>query len=367
MKKKIQICGVVAIACLWLGLSAFAWLKSPREISDTERRKLSQFPAVTTQNVFSGKFMTAFEDYTLDQFPLRDTFRQIKALFHYNVLRQGDNNDIYIAQGYAAQLEYPFREDSADYAIGKFNEIYETYLKDSGSKITFAVVPDKGYYLAERNGYPAMDYEAMFTSLEEGLPWATFVDLTKDLSAEDYYRTDTHWRQEKLMDVAKRLCAALGTMEPMEGDFTPVAMEKPFYGVYYGQAALPMEPETLYVMESDWLKDCTVTNFETGAVTTVYDMEKVEGKDLYEVFLSCSVSLLQIDNPHGSSDRELIVFRDSFGSSILPLIIKDYKTVTVVDTRYLPGATVGRFVEFHGQDVLFLYSTLVLNNSTTLK
>ena len=367
MKKKIQIVGVVAIACLWLGLSAFAWLKTPREMSDSERRKLAQFPAISAQNVFSGKFMTAFEDYTLDQFPMRDTFRQIKALFHYNVLRQGDNNDIYIADGYAAQLDYPFREASADYAIGKFNEIYATYLKDSGSKILFAVVPDKGYYLAESNGYPAMDYGAIFTALEEGLPWATFVDLTEDLGAEDYYRTDTHWRQERLLDVAQTLCEALGTAEPVESEFTPVAVEKPFYGVYYGQAALPLEPETLYVMESGWLKDCTVTNFETGAVTSVYDMEKVESKDLYEVFLSGSVSLLQIDNPHASSDRELIVFRDSFGSSIIPLLIKDYKTVTVVDTRYLPGASVGRFVEFHGQDVLFLYSTLVLNNSTTLK
>ena len=367
MKKKIQIVGVVAIAFLWLGLSAFAWLKSPKEMSDTERRKLSQFPAITTQSVLDGKFMTAFEDYTLDQFPLRDTFRQIKALFHYNVLQQGDNNDIYIAQGYAAQLDYPFRTESADYAVGKFNEIYETYLRDSGSKITFAVVPDKGYYLAQSNGYPAMDYGAMFASLKAGMPWATFVDLTEDLGAEDYYRTDTHWRQEKLLDVAQTLCGALGAAEPLANEFTPVAVEKPFYGVYYGQAALPMEPETLYVMESDWLKDCTVTNFETGAVTQVYDMEKLEGKDLYEVFLSGSVSLLQIDNPHAASDRELIVFRDSFGSSIVPLLIKDYKTVTVVDTRYLPGVSVGRFVDFHGQDVLFLYSTLVLNNSTTLK
>ena len=163
------------------------------------------------------------------------------------------------------------------------------------------------------------------------------------------------------------LFKALGTAEPVESEFTPVAVEKPFYGVYYGQAALPLEPETLYVMESGWLKDCTVTNFETGAVTSVYDMEKVESKDLYEVFLSGSVSLLQIDNPHASSDRELIVFRDSFGSSIIPLLIKDYKTVTVVDTRYLPGASVGRFVEFHGQDVLFLYSTLVLNNSQQIR
>jgi hypothetical protein len=41
--------------------------------------------------------------------------------------------------------------------------------------------------------------------------------------------------------------------------------------------------------------------------------------------------------------------------------------VTVVDVRYVASAMLPRFIDFHGQDVLFLYSTLVLNNSVMLK
>ena len=85
------------------------------------------------------------------------------------------------------------------------------------------------------------------------------------------------------------------------------------------------------------------------------------------MFLSGSVSLLRIENPNATTDRELIVFRDSFGSSVVPLLTRGYKTVTVVDIRYLSSAMLNRFIDFHGQDVLFLYSTLVLNNSNQLQ
>jgi hypothetical protein len=142
---------------------------------------------------------------------------------------------------------------------------------------------------------------------------------------------------------------------------------RPFYGVYYGQAALPMAPDELVWMESELLKDCRVYNYETGKYGSVYDSGKLEGNDLYETFLSGPVSLLTIENPHAETDRELIIFRDSFGSSIAPLLVQGYKTVTLVDVRYISSAMLDRFIDFHGQDVLFLYSTLVLNNSNQMQ
>ena len=366
-RKKIRAIGAAVLAALWLGLTGFAWFGPAKESSEAERRPLAQMPAFSGTAVLDGKFMSEFEDYSLDQFPLRDTFRQMKSLFHYNILRQRDNNGIYVVKGVAAKQEYPLNEGSVDYAVGKFQRVYDKYLKDTGSKIAFVTVPDKSYYLAERNGYLAMDYEAMFTRLREGMPWAEFVDVTDCLKAEDYYRTDTHWRQEKLLPAAEKICQALGVTGPKAEDYTQAAVERPFYGVYYGQAALPMEPETIYYLTSALLDGCSVYNHETGKTTGVYDREKLEGKDLYELFLSGPQSLLTVTNPNAGTDRELIVFRDSFGSSIVPLLLQDYKTVTLVDIRYLSSELLSRFVDFHGQDVLFLYSTLVLNNSNTIK
>ena len=367
MNKKIRTFGVVAIVIIWAALVAFSWFGPKTEISEAERRPLAQLPEITLESLLNGKFMSEFEDYSLDQFPLRDSFRQIKSLFHYYVLGQKDNNDIYIADGFAVKQEYPYNPESVAHALDRFGYLYEKYLKASGSDIFMTIVPDKGYYLGQQSGHLTMDYEAMFDAFAENMTWAEFVDITGSLDGADYYRTDTHWRQENLLDAAGKLCEVLGVTAPKGEDYTATALERPFYGVYYGQAALPMEPETMYVLESEMLNQCRVYDYESGKYTDVYNLEKLTSRDLYDVFLSGSRSLLTIENPNASSDRELIIFRDSFGSSIAPLLLQDYAKVTLVDIRYIQIDVLDRFLEFKGQDVLFLYSTLVLNNSSTIK
>ena len=359
--------GFAILAALWAALVLGAWFGPVKDISDSERRKLAQMPEVTVDSILGGKFMTAFEDFTLDQFPLRDSFRTLKALVHYNVLQQGDNNDIYVADGFAAKLEYPLNKTSVEGALAKFSHIYEQYLAGTDCKTYVSIVPDKGLYLAQPNGYPAMDYQKLFATVASGMDWAELVDISGLLETADYYRTDTHWRQENLTDVAQHLCEAMGTGFFEKAELTQKEVERPFYGVYYGQAALPMKPETMYYLENDLLAGCTVYNFETGKTTSVYDMEKLQSRDLYDVYLSGASALLQITNPAAATDRELVVFRDSFGSSLIPLLVKDYAAVTVVDTRYIAPDLLRHYLTFADQDVLFLYSTLILNNSGALK
>ena len=365
--KKIRYIGFGVLFGLWAALVLGSWFGPSKESSEAERRPLAQLPEITGKALLSGDFMEDFEDYSLDQFPLRDTFRQIKSLFHDHALNQSDNNGIYIADGFAVKQEYPLSQASLNHALERFEHIYDKYLKNSGSRVVASVVPDKGYYLAEASGHLAMDYEALFAAVEDGMPWAEFVDITDCLKGSDYYRTDTHWRQEYLAEAAEKLCEALEAAAFESGELTPEKVERPFYGVYYGQAALPMDAEDMYILKNSLLENCTVYDHETGATGSIYDMSKLESRDLYDVYLSGARALLTIENPEGIEGRELIVFRDSFGSSMVPLLLKDYRTVTVVDIRYIASDLLDSFVDYHGQDVLFLYSTLVLNSSSSLK
>ena len=363
--KRTRQYGIFLAAAVWLCLAVLSWVYPARAESLTERRALAQKPGLTLGSVLDGSFMAKFETGAQDQFPFREGFRTVKAAASYGLFRQGDNNGIYLSQGHAAKLEYPYQESAGDRAVQLFRTVYETYFAGKGGKAVFAVVPDKGYYLAFPGGYPAMDYDALFAKMKDQ-DWAEYVDLTGSLEGSDYYRTDTHWRQERLPDTAALLCQAMGAEVPRERDFRAVALEEPFYGVYYGQAALPMEPDTLYVLESDLLEDCRVYDHETGTVTGVYNRD-TGSRDLYDVFLSGAKALLTIENPRASTDRELILFRDSFGSSLAPLLVQGYAKVTLVDIRYVNPGLLGEFLEFDGQDVLFLYSTLVLNNSAAIK
>ena len=359
MKRTISL---ILVLALWGGLAAFAWLKPAGEFSDAERRPLEQFPEISGENLTSGSFMTDFADYAVDQFPLRDAFRTLNAYLTYGLLGKTDNNGIYLHDGFAAKMEYPLNEVSVNNAIQRFTELHKQYLR--GCRVRFALVPDKGCYLAQEAGALSMDYDALYAQMAESLPWADFIDLREYLTIDDYYRTDTHWRQERLLPAARAIAEKLGVTVP---EFTQVQIDRPFYGVYYGQAALPMEPDTMYYLTNEALEACTVTIHNTGATAQVLDKSKLESRDLYDVFLSGSESVLEITNPAGRRGKELIVFRDSFGSSMVPLLVNDYAKVWVLDTRYVSPAALGQFVRFRNQDVLFLYSTLILNSSSALR
>ena len=191
---------------LWGALALWAWFIPSKQISEAERRPLAQKPA------FSEKFQTEFERYSLDQFPLRDSFRTLKSLFHTGALGQKDNNGIYLTAGTAVKQEYPLNRDSVNHAIGRFQRIYDKYLTES--RCFYAIVPDKGYYLGAESGHLTMDYDALYAQLSAGLPWAKEIDLRPALTGQDYYRTDTHWRQENLLPAATVLCEGLGVTPP---------------------------------------------------------------------------------------------------------------------------------------------------------
>ena len=47
--------------------------------------------------------------------------------------------------------------------------------------------------------------------------------------------------------------------------------------------------------------------------------------------------------------------------------VEGYEKVTLVDIRYIQPAMLEKFITFDNQDVLFLYSSSMLNNSLALK
>ena len=128
-----------------------------------------------------------------------------------------------------------------------------------------------------------------------------------------------------------------------------------------------MEADSLCWLTNDTIEGYRVYDHENDKEIPVYDLAKADGNDPYEVFLSGPLSLITIENPTADTEKELIIFRDSFGSAIAPLLAEGYRKVTLVDIRYLPSAVLDEYIEFNDQDVLFLYSTLVLNNSSTMK
>jgi len=364
MKKNFKNIFTISLpAVTLLILSVWCWLKPESSFSDSERRTLASFPELSSTTVLNGEFMGKFETYTQDQFPLRDTFRGIKAFSVLNIFSQSDNNKIYLKDGHLSKNEFPLNEEMIKNASDKFNSLYEKYLKDKNNNVYLSIIPDKNMFLSDLK----LDYPLLTEMIKKETPDFKYIDITELLDINDYYRTDTHWKQENISDVAEKIAKEMNA--DINAEYQENTLNKPFYGVYSGQYSLPVKPDTLKYLTNDTLNNCIVTSYDTGSPVQkhVYDMEKANGRDPYEMFMSGSDALLTVENPNCDNGKHLIMFRDSFASSISPLFIESYSKITLIDIRYINSDMLGQFVNFENSDVLFLYSTLVLNNSLSFK
>ncbi|MBR7137512.1 MAG: hypothetical protein IKC99_05585 [Clostridia bacterium] len=228
-----------------------------------------------------------------------------------------------------------------------------------------AVVPAKAYYSEEGDGG---EYNRISALLKETMIDMTFIDLTSSLSADSYYTTDPHWKQEKLSDTVKVLGEAMAFAIPENADPTPHTFDS-FRG--YDSRAGAGGEETLTYLTDTFTDSAAVSLLDTasgGFVPSVmYDEALLEGEDAYNVFLSGAQPLIQIENPLAEKERTLVIFRDSFGSSLTPLLVAPYSTIYVVDLRYIASPLLANYFSVTEGDALLLYGTAVLKSGAVLK
>ena len=352
MKNKI----ITILFITYLGLfSILGIIFKDKEISNSERRKLSTFPEVKLTN----DYITKVDKYFLDHFPFRDEFRGIKAIYNLKVLNTLDNNGVYIKDNYVFKSIYPTDKTSISKFINHVNEMSGLF---PNSKIYAMIIPDKNYYL-EDNNFLSIDYDYIYDEVKK---LDNFIDIRDVLELSDYYETDTHWKQDKILDVVKRMSTVMD-FNHLDILYDENYYDK-FYGVYYSEgSAFRKGPEKLTYLTSDLFNNVTVRYLENSNFNGIYNEEKLTGMDSYDVYLDGASSFIEINNNNNNFDKELIVFRDSFGSSLVPLLIPYYSKITVIDNRYIGSKYFMDLVNSNNPDILFSYSTLIVNNSSSLK
>jgi len=335
----------------------------PPSVLESERRAPAKFPALSVSSVLSGSFMNKFEDYAADRFVFRDVFRAVHTFVVLDIYRQNDKSGLYRSKAVGVG---EFRRTNAV----SFRQTAERVKKAADSlagldmNIYYSIIPDKSVF-AERY-MPGFDIETAEAIIEGVLYDYEYIPLFESLSAGSYYKTDLHWDQTKMTGAASNLLKAMGA-ETVFGDYNKVVAGD-FRGVYAGQIALPVDPDILAYLDIpglavSYLNEKTL-EFESGPL---YDAERFNGVDPYDIFLSGPQPLITIESG-AASGRELYLFRDSFGSSLAPLLTGVYSKITLIDLRYIHLSLVERFVDFTpGSDVLFIYSSQIFNNPSVLQ
>jgi hypothetical protein len=346
----------ISLLCLLRGLY-------PVDYSAVEKRPMAQFPEdVTWQSLADKTAIEQFEDFTVDQFPLREYFRTLKAHFVMRVLGCKQNNGYAYENGSIAQIKTAFDQANINRSLDRLSYICERYLSDQNAAY-LTIIPDKNYFFAKDYGYPAPDYAALVDQAKQRLPQLNYIDLFDALTLDDYYKTDWHWDQSRLGNVVQLIGERMGFGNRLPTDYEQHTLA-PFYGGYHDQSALYPPSESLTYLTNDIIDACTLYDYATGEMSGLYVRELFDSNTSYDFFMAGMRGLQRIDNPIAATNDELIVFRDSFGSSLLPLVAQGYKTVYVVDIRNVLPETLGSVLDFSNKDVLFLFSTTVLDSAT---
>lgn len=406
--KKIMISVVFSVPAV---LAVFSVLKPDQVISASEKRRLALCPKLTASAFMDGSYMKQLEVYLEDQFAFRDWFRGVKAETETTILGISDAVGYYKYGSGIYKLEMDMNEKNIIRAAENFSWIANAYFPETD--VYYAVIPDKNYYVDDAAGYPRMDYDRLEVLMAENMPGAQNISLFESLSTESYYKSDPHWRQECILNTAETLLEAMeggadgaaeteklavqsnpaaetvnlelqknlvsekepenvdGRQQEQEStDWVQKTASPEFVGSYAGASAFFTQPETLYYLTNDVIESAVVYDYEKQDTVSIYSWEKLEeGIDPYDFFLWGARALLTIKNPSAKEDgRKLLLFRDSFGSSIAPLLLQEYAEVTLIDLRYVTmDYAAGLLGETDYDDVLFLYSGTLLNHSDSMR
>ena len=274
------------------------------------------------------------------------------------------NDQYYILDGNIYEKTGEINENAISNNINKINNVFENYL--SNMNVYFATIPSKEYYLNDENSNN-FDFNYIEEIIREKLnERISYIELYDTLELDSFYKTDMHWKQEELDKTVERLEEEMN-LEKTKANYEKETLGE-FYGTYYKEINdNTIKPDELIYLTNSMVESCTVFNVEKNMDENVYNLARAEETgNKYDLFLSGATAIQKIENKSIDNGKKLIIFRDSFGSSITPLLIKDYKEILLVDIRYVNSNVLSNYIEFEeykNQDVLFLYNTRVINKS----
>ena len=333
-----------------------------REESELENRALEQRPRFNLTTILSGDFMEQWEKYLSDQFAGRDTWRSLKvSLDRLGGARK--ENDIYIGKDgqLMEDIEVPDdgRLEANLTAIRDFAETYEDI------PVTMMLVPDAACIL--NDSLPAFarveDQRQMFSMAERKLGdtvnWVDTVSILNNHKSEKlYYKTDHHWTTQGAFYVFQDAAETLGIEGDVSDDFVSYTVTDSFNGVLAASSGVGLdEMEQIDIYAPTGGDDDVVVNYvdEGRKTTSLYDSSKLETRDKYGVFLGGNTSVVDIRTV-STSQKRLLVVKDSFADCFIPFLAPYYREIVVVDPRYYSGTMQDIMDSYRITDALILYS-----------
>ena len=371
--KKYHLLSVILFFCVLFSLPLITILLPKQDFSEMENRKLAQFPQFSIRTIVNRNFMDGFETYIADHFVGRDVWVGIKADSEY-LMGKRENNGVFIGKH---SLIRRLDEPDAESVQGNIEGIIQ-FSKDHNLPSYIMIVPTAEAIMQNElpNYAPVWNQKQFIEEIYAALKdYAAGIDVYSTLFSHQseyiYYRTDHHWTTLGAFYAYQEMGNRMNFNPRAMRTFDIETATEEFFGTLYSKAGYRhIEPDTIQLYHSNIEGRTYQVSIFNGEQTTEYDSmyfrEFLDRKDKYSVFFGQNQPIVTVQTDD-TSGRNLLIFKDSFAHSIVPLLAQNYSKITMVDLRYLNGSYLNYIDPQEYDQVLYLYNVENFSSSNDLQ
>ncbi len=316
MKKKLGL--VYIILCFLICLVPFAGMTFWATNSTTENKTLAELPSVMEDGELNLDFLQDLGAYFEDHFAFREAFVNADAEIQSKVFQvsnvdtviNGEDGWLYYSATLDDYLGQDLLSDRSIYNAAYNLSVMQDYVESEGARFAVTIAPNKNSLYGEHMPYydsykvsNEKNVENLQTNLEE--LGVTYVDLFQAFEDQDevlYLKRDSHWNEKGAVLAYNQLLDSMEIDHDRLETVTALRTKTEVGDLNTMVFPLTAQPEWNYDYEYD----------STFKYVTDDGSDEVDVEDAWIV----------TENPEG--EGSLLMFRDSFGNTLLPLMANTF-------------------------------------------
>jgi len=354
----------ITISAIILIFSIWFIFNEKKEFSDNEFRYLQKFPELTTKELLNGKYISNLEKYFTDHFPLRENFVSLKTQIYYSA---GLNliNDIYIAKDnyLINKFSKPINSDKIINIINTFKDNNQELnisilLSPTTTSIYENLLPKHNINYSEKE---AIDYYYKNLKINNINIYDEMIKQKNNYQL--FYKTDHHWTSFGAYIAYKEFLKSQNknyiSLEELEIEL----VSNEFLGTLYSKV-FTKNQEKDKIHKINTKENNFTVKYLTKTTNSLYEEKYLKEKDKYSYFLNTNQGIIEITNNNIDSNDEILIIKDSFANSFIPILANHYKKIHVIDLRYYNLPISNYIKENNIKNVLLLYNINTFDTDT---
>lgn len=356
-----------------VSVSLFFVFSSDKEMSESENRVLAQRPALTFSSLADGSFMTDFESWLADQFPLREKIIQLKTEAD-RLVGIKEENGVYIGKnGFLFEKQSSYNSEKMN---GVFSTLNSFSKKNKSIKTAFVLSPNSSALLSQYlpSFVAEESQKSQLKAAEEALSKGKiqFIDCYSVFEKQEdkeklFYKTDHHWTSHAALEAFRAL------MKNWKIDISKTKFEfqkvsSSFQGTLASSSQVRDISDSVEICFPSEPKVSSVLYYEAQGTKTAsyFDKSKLENKNHYEVFMGGNFDKIIISTS-AETENALLILKDSYANCMIPMFAPFFSKIVVVDPRYCSDKLSEIMKDYDFSHMAFIYNLNTFLEDTSLE